>query len=334
MRITEEMLHKFAQDAVNLAAANDHTLVAAYLYGSMLYGSPLLGGAGDIDLVYIHLNRPKTKREIIRLTEDLHLDIEHHYQTGYQQARDLRTHPWMGPTLRDAQILHDPQHFMDFVQASVRGMFDRPETVLERARPLSESARQTWMDLNFSPPPSPSPADVKRYLCAIQEAANAVSLLSGNPVCGRRMLLEFTERADAIGKPGLYHGLIGLLGGHQADVDQLTHWLEQWKESFDRIDTHHASQAFQPERKSYYVKAFDILISSDRPLNVLWPLLETWTELTLALNTDEQTRNEYTMALTDLGLLGDGFYSRIDAFDKFLDLIEETLDDWAAEYGV
>ncbi len=40
------------------------------------------------------------------------------------------------------------------------------------------------------------------------------------------------------------------------------------------------------------------------------------------------------MALTDLGLLGDGFYSRIDAFDKFLDLIEETLDDWAAEYGV
>ena len=32
-----------------------------------------------------------------------------------------------------AQILHDPQHFLDFTQASVRGQFSQAEHVMARA---------------------------------------------------------------------------------------------------------------------------------------------------------------------------------------------------------
>lgn len=333
MRITNEILLKFAQDAVDRAAESDHSLVAAYLRGSLLYGNPLLGGAADIDLVFVQLIKPEADREIVRLTDDIHLDIEHHYQPVYQHARELRSHPWLGPTLRDARILHDPQHLLDFVQASVRGMFDQPETVIERARPLSESARQTWMELQFSTPTNPGPNDVQRYLGAIQDASNAVSLLSGRPISGRRLLMDFSERADAIGKNGLYHAVIGLLGGPQANTEQLAIWLKQWGTAYDQLHPQLTPPSLSPDRKFYYAKSLQALLDSNQPLDMLWSLLESWTQLAICLQSDEQILNEYTDALLKLGLLGDGFSEKVEALDRFLDMIEETVEEWAIKNG-
>lgn len=132
MRITPETLHKIAHDTIANRSRTDHSLLAAYLQGSLLTDSPLLGNTADIDLFLVHTSEVELARELVRLTDDVHLDIAHHTHTLYRQPRTLRLHPWLGPAVYGCKILYDPQHFMDFAQASVRAQFHRPDNVIAR----------------------------------------------------------------------------------------------------------------------------------------------------------------------------------------------------------
>ncbi len=152
MRFTPEILRKHAQLLVDKETKNNRGILAAYLRGSLLYGSPLLGGAGDIDLVFIHTYPPEKTNEIRQLTPEIQFDIEHHDQLLYQSPRDLRVDPWLGPALHDAVPLYDPRHFLDYTQAGVRSNFSFPDNILARTRPLIDDARQFWMDRQISPP--------------------------------------------------------------------------------------------------------------------------------------------------------------------------------------
>ncbi len=122
MQITTETLKKFADTTVDKYTRANFDIMAAYLRGSLVMGEdPLLVGATYIDLVFIHAGEPDESREILRLTDEVHLDIVHHTQKDYLKGRNLRIDPWMGPCLYNAQVLFDPQHFLDFTIASVRG---------------------------------------------------------------------------------------------------------------------------------------------------------------------------------------------------------------------
>ena len=139
MQLTPEVMQQFAETTVNQLVQVDPSIIAAYLCGStVLEETPLLGGTTDIDIVLIHTTEPSIEREILRLTDDVHLDISHHNQDLYRQGRELRVHPWMGPTLNNAKPIHDPRHFLDFTQASVRGLFGREDYKMQRARTLYE----------------------------------------------------------------------------------------------------------------------------------------------------------------------------------------------------
>ena len=105
-------------------------------------------GTADIDLFFIHNDSVSPEREIQRLTDEVHLDIAHHGRDDYTQARNLRQHPWLGYGIINCNIMYDPQHFMDFTQASVRGQFDQPENVLSRVQGQAEHARQIWLALH------------------------------------------------------------------------------------------------------------------------------------------------------------------------------------------
>ncbi len=75
-------------------------LACIYLTGSLLSGSPLLGGTTDIDLVFVHTSTPAFPREeVVRLSDEVHLDIAHFSQTIFHQPRHLRVDPWVGAHL-------------------------------------------------------------------------------------------------------------------------------------------------------------------------------------------------------------------------------------------
>lgn len=329
MRINREILLKIARETVAQQARAQREILSAYLIGSLLEEEPLLGGTTDIDLVFVWNSAPPAERAIQPLSEQVHLDIAHHSRSVYRQARRLRQHPWLGQDIARAMILHDPQHFMDFAQASVRGLFDRPENTLERAQRLAEKSRQTWLEYAPSPPEA-QPTVIHAYLAALENAANALASLGGAPLAERRFLVRFQERAQALGQPGLYTGLLGLLGVLDLPMETLRDWQPAWLAAFGQPD---APPVVAPERRAYYQQAVEAHLAGENPQAAWWPMLRTWTRLAAADSSGE-TLPGWQAATDRLGLLGAAFPGRLAALDVYLDQLEETLETWGRERGV
>lgn len=334
MRINRETLLRIAQDTVAQRARAERDIQAVYLCGSVLGDDYLLGGTADIDLVMIHIGVIPAEREIVRLTEDVHLDIAHHLEKDYRRGRQLRQHPWLGPTLFDCKPIYDLHHLLDFTQASVRGQFNQPEQVLNRARSLSETARQGWYGLSGAEG-SGGPQEVLRYLRSVEAAVNAVALLSGPPLTERRLLMNFPARAQAVGSPGLHAGLLGLLGAGQAGHLDLPGWLPEWQAAVKAAGTlpeGSASVRLHPARLPYYQKALEAMLKRDEPRAALWPLLRSWTVAAKSLEPGTVVGG-WQAATSSLGLQGAGFPERLAALDAYLDTVEETLEKWGRENG-
>ena len=333
MRVDHDTLMKITLELVEERTREDRNLVSVYLCGSLLEGEYLLGGATDVDLVFIHYDEVLKGREILPLTEDVHLDIAHHAQNLYRTPRSIRVHPWLGPTIKECRILHDPQHFMDFTQASVRGQYERPDRVHERARAQIETARKIWLDYQNEKPP-PGPEDIYRYLKALENAANAVAGFNGAPLCDRRFLMGFPERAERIGKPGMAAGLLGMLGAPNIEGSALVDFLPGWINAFEALPDQDRPARLHPARRQYYLSAFETMLESELPETMLWPLLRTWTLAAKNLPENAPEVMEWRSALAKLRLLGEDFKDRLAGLDAYLDLIEDTIESWARKNGV
>lgn len=334
MRVNRGTLLKIANDTVSQRTRQDHQIISAYLCGSLLGDDYLLGGTTDIDLTFIHIDSVPEEREIVRLTDEIHLDIAHYPQRDFLQTRELRVHPWLGPTIFNCDVLYDPQHFMDFTQASVRGQFNRSDYVLERAQIEAEHARQIWMGFYKDTPTDPGPREVVTYLHAAGQSVNAIASLNGSPLTERRLLLNFQERAEKVGKPGLQAGLLGLLGAQYVEVDTLKDWLTHWQAAYQAIPVEKIQPRLHPDRKVYYKSAFEALLDGDQPRAVLWPLLRTWSQAALLLDPEEATLGTWREAFTQLGFLETGFAERVEALDAYLDVVEEALDEWKKKFAL
>jgi hypothetical protein len=332
MRITRDALLKVVQDTVAQRVRADRSLVAAYLCGSILEEEFLLGGTTDIDLIFIHIDPITPEREIVSLTDEVHLDVAHHLNRDYRQPRLLRIHPWLGPTLKGCKILYDPQHFLDFTQASVRGQYERPDHILERARGQFEAARQTWKEIHLTRAVQ-RPDDLLVYLRALAQAANAVALLTGAPLPERRFLLNFQARSNAVGRPGLFPGILGLLGSPRVEPEIIKSWFPLWQTTFQAVPTDQAPARLHSARLSYYRRGFEAIASGAYPAAVLWPLLRTWTLAATFLPPASPGWAAWSEAVRSLGLYGEDFTERVQALDAYLDLIDETLDEWARRSG-
>lgn len=332
MRITNEILLKIAKDTVTHSAQDDHSLLAAYLHGSLLRETPLLGNTTDIDLFYIHTDEVSVEREIVRLTDEVHLDISHHSHKVYRQPRELRQHPWLGPVISGCKIIYDPQHFLDFAQASVRGQFNRPDQVVGRVSSLSEHARQIWLGFHLEPR-EPGPGDILKYMRAIEHATNSLAGISGPPLTERRFLLDLPHRMDAVQRHGLYAAVLGLLGAPSVDVEILHSWLPAWQAAYTSLPAAQAPQRLHPYRLPYYQHAIETILSSEHYQDALWPFWHTWTTAVNVLPEESEHRVVWQEAGKHLGLVGAGFAERIRALDVYLDTVEDTLEVWARENG-
>lgn len=333
MRITPELLHKIARDTVAQRTRSDRDILAVYLHGSLLDDDPLLGGTADIDLFFVHHEKVEWTREIVRLTDEVHLDITHHVRDDYRWARALRLHPWLGPIMFNCKIMYDPQHFLDFTQASVRGQFNQPDNVIGRARGQAEHARQIWYSLHDLET-EPGVVEVNLYLRSIVHAANAVVSLTGMPLTERRFLVNLPARAEAVRHPGLYPGLLGLLGAPNVDAEALAAWLPQWAAAYQAVPKSSVTARLHPDRFYYYQRGIQSLANSSQPHNALWPLLRLWTHVIQVLPPEAASHQAWVDAFQHLGLYREGFRARVSALDAYLDTVEEILDDWAHANGV
>jgi hypothetical protein len=324
MRFTPEILRTHTQLLVEKETTKDRSIIAAYLQGSLLYGSPLLGGAGDIDLVFIHNSPPIREREVRKLTPEIHFDIEHHDELLYQKPRNIRVDPWLGPAIYDAQPLYDPRHFLDYTQAGARSNFDFPENILARSKPLIESSRQFWMERQISSP-GEILGEFPAFLEALHNTLTAIALQTGTPLPTRRLAQEFPDRASALGAPGLAVAFNHLLGSVSVSKNLLEDWLTEWDLIIDRLGDKLSPPPILFDKKAYYKKAMESLLHSGRPQDLLWQLLVTWTEAVSLLENDSESQLAWMKALTSLGFAGKDYQQRLAALDGFLELCEELV---------
>lgn len=329
-------LIEIAAEQVQLHVAADPTLKAAYLCGSVL-DSPeenlYLGGAVDIDLVFVHASR-NDWREIVPLQNGLHLDIAHHSEDLYQPPRGLRTQAWMGTTVYDFKIMHDPSHFLEFIQAGVRGLFYRPDFAWERIAGLILAARQLW-EQGLANAGRAGARDVWNYFQALEHAANAVACLTGPPMTERRFPITFTQRAGAAGHPGLEKGLAGLLGGNRLPSGIIQSWLPKWEHAYDTVSPQKsAPAALHPARKAYYLHAIHALLEEQQQDAALWLLMRTWTRSAIAAPYQYDLQQAWTEACDNLNILGEHYNGKLEALDAYLGTVEDILAAWRETKGL
>ena len=334
MRITRDTLLKIAKDTAAQRIRVTRRVLCIYLTGSCLNEEPLLGGSGDIDLVMIQDSEPLMPREIIRLNEEISLDIRHYAQESFLLPRHLRVEPWLGPILYNKPlVLHDINHWFDYTQASTGSQFLQPDNVLTRARTLAETARQIWLDLGFGQPSDPL-RRVYAYTKAIENAGNAFASLSGVPLTERRFLLNIPQRAAALQQPELSSGLLHLAGG-TADLNKASwpSWLAQWEAALAAASVvENIPARLLPARRCYYTHAAAALWN-EHPLAALWILIRTWSQAAAHLPLDSEHRAALVPVLQAVGLDESNFDKRLDEMDTYLDRVEETLDRWGKKNG-
>ena len=331
MRLMLESMIQIAKEAAIQRAESNGDIVAAYLTGSLLDNDPFLGGSADIDLVFVHAQETRLRREIVSLTPEIHLDIKHNPRREYNHPRELRIHPWLGPEMYDPLLLYETEHFFKFVQAGLRDKFHEPVNTLLRSRRNAEHARQMCNGLQF--PAETGPALVLKYLKAVNHAANAIAILNGAPLAERRFLLQFPARAEAAGRPALSAGLLALLGAQNMDSFPLAGFLPEWGTAFlEAAGIPGVEARIHPARLGYYKKAFESLLGGENPQAILWPFIQTWSLAVAVLPSTKQVA--WKSACQQLGLFGDDFKERLQELDHYLDSIEELLDKMAAANGV
>lgn len=335
MRLTREALIKIARDTAAQRVKVSRRLVCIYLTGSVLGDDPMLGGTTDIDLIVVHDSEPAREREIVRLTDDVHLDIAHYAQSVYHQPRHLRADPWMGPFIYAKPIvLHDTQHWFEFTQAATGAQFYQPDYCYQRARSLYQQARDTWMQLHMGSTDS-HPRQVHTYLQALEDAGNALAVLTGPPLTERRFFIHLGQRAMAVDQPELSARLMNMIMSPEQDVEQhWSQWLDRWNAAYLAAGKQEGVPArLTPTRLPYYQKAAAALWES-HPVAALWIMLRTWTQSACYLPDGAPEMDDWTAFQQALHFHPEGFDARIEALDQYLDAVEEALDAWARSNGV
>ena len=277
MRINPEMLIKIAKDHVARRERKEKDLIAVYLTGSVTEGEPLLGGTTDIDMVFVHKEEPAVKREVIRVTYEISLDIEHHHQSYYTYHRRLRKNPWFGHHLcKHQNILLDKDHWLEFLHASVGSGFNKPENVYARAVQFSDKAREQWFDLD-DPQEVPWGEWIALYFKSVGTAANAIACLEGPVLTTRRFISEFSRRAELLDQLALIGELTRACWEMMSSVRKNLRNGDRsgslrWKRQINR----QIAREYQKVRKAYFLQSVDVLAENNVLHAVLWPMLETW----------------------------------------------------------
>jgi hypothetical protein len=294
----------------------------------------MLGGTADIDIIFVHKEEPKHRREFVKLTPDFNVDISHRAKAEFKRPRELRLDPWLGWEMYDPQLLFEREKFFEFVQAGLRAGFEfnAPAPALQRSRSLLAHGRQIWRDL-LEISDVVTPQDVAQYMKSLYHAINAVAELSGPPLQERRLMLEFASRAETAGRPGMEAALVGLLGASALEVSTIQSWIPEWKLAFESAaESSRVDPRIHPARLNYYEKAFQAMLESDKPRAVLWSLLQTWT---LAVEVLPDTAiNPWRNACGQLGLTAPGIEEHVNGLDHFLDEVEALLDELATQHGL
>jgi hypothetical protein len=330
MRINPSIMTQNARQLVRERTAQDRSIVCVYLAGSLLDEDNRLGGAGDIDLVFVHAYpNGAPRRELLRLSDEVHFDLLHRAQSEYSDPRALRRQPWLGCDLwRKPTVFFEQNHWFDFVLAGAFSQFDSPENSLWRARAALQNARRQQMAAYQE---QDAARQRLRCLRAVEEGANALALLESTPLGTRRLLLDFPQRAAALDAPQWTAQLIGQFSQELPARETLAGWIDPWRAAYRALQQ--PPLELHPLKENYYAQAAAALVE-ETPAAALWILLRTWAALDLPGPQPAESAAAYEQLLHTTGLADADLEARFDGLDAWLDGIAETMDELSSAVGL
>ncbi|MBP7692180.1 MAG: hypothetical protein KA764_09700 [Anaerolineales bacterium] len=330
--IDRATLLKIAQDTAAQRMAARPSLISAYLTGSVAANEPLLGGATDIDLILIDSAEP-LRREVLRLTDQVALDIHYRAKGEYANPKGLRVHPWLGPELCEPVFLRDPAHFFELAQSSARGQFHRPDFVAARSRAFLALARAA-LHVGVLPGAEPeAPVTLADFCAALLYAANAAISLTGFPGAGRRLLLKLETAARQLRRAELYDDFLAVFGGPNLEPSQAQLLLADWSAVYQAGQAA-ADEFIHPARRTVYERGFQAQIQADRSAEMLWLMLATWQALMRQLPGNSAHAEPWVVFLERLRLAAPAdFHTRVAEVQAYLTLATEVVETWADQNG-
>jgi hypothetical protein len=280
-------------------------------------------------MLIIYNGEPPRDREIIKLSNEVHLDLAFENSKYYAQPRELRGDPWRGWAMWDPTLLHEKGRFFEYTQAILRSQFDDPTNLLKRAYFFSAPARTAWTEMMLAP----EEVEPLKYLGAVADAANAFAVLSGEPLSERRLFADFPARTQPLGNPDLVKRLLATLG-NTLNVEFIRAALPNWEAAFAAAAKSPLDLRIHPARLAYYKMAIETLLSGDFPLAAGWPMLFTWALAAGSGNLSPEQMTTWDETRSALGLDSASMEARLPALDALLDTLEETLEQTASRNGL
>ena len=329
MRFTHEALLKLAKETVDKRFAHDPNVTAVFLIGSMRPDHVAVENAADVDLLVLHNGELPRDREIIKLSNEFHLDIMYEPASLYAQARELRTEGWRGWIMWDPRLLYQKGRFFEYTQSVVRAQFEEPVNIIKRSHYFADPARESWTEMqNY-----PENAKPLRVLMCAYNAANSLACLSGPPIPERRLLVDFPERATRLELGEMIQTLFACVANN-VSVETIRSWQPAWEQAFLSASKSPADLRLHPARLAYYKTAIEEQLSGNLPRAALWPLLLTWALAAENESFNEEETRVWNSVCVEAGLDARGIQDRLQALDEFLDSMEEILEQLAQDNGL
>lgn len=315
------------------------SLRAIVLVGSVARAEPALGDAVDLDILLIDDFIPDPPYEFVRLSENVFVDAAYAKVSDFADRKAVRAQPFTAPALNDALILHDPRHYFDILQASIRAPYNKPDNIYARSLAALGQAQQLldrfslWHD---DPPEAPPTlqdlADLRQILYL---SAQALILLTGSPgdTVGSRKLMVRYEAATRQHRNSLYRlflSALGVIDFPVADYELLLHdWLALYRAAGQQGLT---DPLINPVKRGYYEKGFRALVAEGHTLNSLWLFEQTLAATVAGADSQPEPWRRYLL-LTGKATTHT-FLERVSAAEQLATETAETLNAWARKEGV
>ena len=329
MHISRDALLKLTKDTIEKRFAHDPNVTAVFLTGSLRPEHVVIESAADVDLLVLHNGELPRDREIIKLSNDYHLDILYEDVSLYSQPRELRGDGWRGWTMWDPQLMYQKGRFFEYTQSIVRSQFEDPANIIKRSRSFETPARESWLETQLDPETT-SPF---KLLSIVYNAANALVSLNGAPIPERCLLAEFPARAKKLELEDLIQTLFTCIS-RNATADTIRLWIPAWESGFRAAASSPSDLRLHAARLSYYKTAIEAQLNSDLPRAALWPMLYTWALAAENGTFTEEQNNSWHAVCSELGLSAAARSERLQALDNFLDTLEEILEQLEVDNGL
>lgn len=337
--IEQSTLLRLARDYADRKMRERPTLKAVVLTGSVARGEPPLGDAVDLDVILIDDFVPDLPYEVVRLSENVFVDSLFLRAADLADRKALRAHHFTAPLLNDALILHDPRHYFDILQASIRAPYNKPDNIYARARSALAGAQhivdrisRLSDDLPSGPPSLALLADFRQ---ALYLAAHAVILLSGQPgdAAGARKFMVRFEAASRRHQLELYALFLDALGADKFQPASFDSFLAEWLVLYKAANQRGAPDLLiHQAKRGYYERGFRALLAEGHTLNTLWLFEHTLAACVADLDPLPAVWLNYLQATGKDS--GSPFAGRIKSAQVLVSSADEALAAWAKNESV